>query len=295
MKQTTLFRTYLTHPEILMAPVAHDALGAVIARHVGFKAVICAGFANTASLLGKPDVQLLTMNDAVEATWRIADAVDVPVFADADNGYGGTTNTARTIRAFEKAGAVGILLEDQTFPKRCGHMTGKSVVPMDEYLAKIKAAVDARRDKDFTIMARTDALALNGMDDALERMHRAIELGANAAFVEAPRTPMEQQVAASLPVPTLANMLTSRTPIMPAAELQALGFAMVAYPGVQSMAIAHHLLGVMRDLLRTGDLRDVQERILEFDGFTDLTGLKELRASEQQYAESIRALLGDRT
>jgi len=293
MKKTTLFRKYLEDREILLAPIAHDALGGLIAERAGFKCVISAGFANSASLFAKPDVQLLTLNDAVDAAWRLADAVTVPVFGDADNGYGGTTNTARAIRSFEKAGVVGVLLEDQTFPKRCGHMAGKSIVPMEEYLAKIKAAVDARQDSEFTIVARTDALALNGMDEALERLHRAIELGANGAFVEAPRTRDEMRLAASLPVPTLANIhLAGRTPVLPAGELQELGFAIVAYPAVQSMAIAHHLLGVMHDLLKRGDVNDVGDRMLNFDQFTDLIGLPQLRSSEETYARLAQEVAG---
>jgi methylisocitrate lyase len=172
-------------------------------------------------------------------------------------------------------------------------MADKGVIATEEYLAKIMAAVDARVDPEFTIMARTDALAIHGMDEALERLHRAIELGANAAFVEAPRTREEMRLAASLPVPTLVNIhLAGRTPVLPAVELQALGFAIATYPAVQSMAIARHLTGVMRELLKRGDLNDVAGDMLTFDEFTDLLGLPDLRDREARYAKAVREFKG---
>ncbi|MEJ0089634.1 MAG: isocitrate lyase/PEP mutase family protein [Limisphaerales bacterium] len=186
MKKTTLFKQYLKAKEILMIPVAHDPLGGKIIERAGFKVVGCAGYANSAALIGAPDVELLTLTEMVDAAWRMTDAVDLPVWVDGDNGHGNTTNVRRTIKQFEKAGAASLMLEDQVSPKRCGHMSGKHVVPMDEFISKIKAAVDARTDSDFTILARTDAIAVNGLQEAVERANKCIEAGADWVFLEAP-------------------------------------------------------------------------------------------------------------
>src|SRR6202012_1083523 len=162
MKKTTLFKQYLRAKEILMIPVAHDPLCGTIIQRAGFKVVGCGCYANSAALLGAPDIELLTLTEMTDAVWRLADAVDLPVFADGDNGHGNSTNVHRTIKQFEKAGACSVMLEDQVSPKRCGHMSGKHVVPCDEFVGKIKAAVDARTDQDLTILARTDAIAVKG-------------------------------------------------------------------------------------------------------------------------------------
>ena len=152
-----------------MLPVAHDPLCARIAEQAGFKAICTAGYANSAALLAKPDVDLLTLSEMVDAAWRIVDAVDIPVFADGDTGHGNVTNVVRTVRQFEKAGVASLLIEDQVSPKRCGHMAGKDVIPAGDMVAKLNAALDARQDLDFMITARTDAIAVNGIDDAIER------------------------------------------------------------------------------------------------------------------------------
>ena len=162
MKKTSLFKQYLLAKEILMIPVAHDPLCATIIQRAGFKVVGCGGYANSAALLGAPDIELLTLTEMVDAVWRFADAVDLPLFADGDNGHGNTTNVQRTVKQFEKAGAASVMLEDQVSPKRCGHMSSKHVVPADEFVAKIRAAVDARTDQDLTILARTDAIGSQG-------------------------------------------------------------------------------------------------------------------------------------
>lgn len=169
MKKSSRFKQYLLAKEILMIPVAHDPLCATIIERAGFKVVGCGGYANSAALLGAPDIELLTLTEMVDAVWRMADAVDLPVFADGDNGHGNSTNVRRTVKQFEKAGAATIMLEDQVSPKRCGHMSSKHVVPADEFVAKIRAAVDARSDQDLTILARTDAIAVKGLPEAVER------------------------------------------------------------------------------------------------------------------------------
>lgn len=174
LKKTSLLRRYIEDEKILMIPVAHDALCARIAEQSGFKAVFTAGYANSAALLGKPDVSLLTLTEMVEVASRMVDAVNIPVFADGDTGHGNVTNVIRTVRLLEKAGVAGLFLEDQAYPKRCGHMAGKQVIAPEEMVHKLRAALDARSDPDLVIMARTDALAVNGIEDAI---HRAICTG----------------------------------------------------------------------------------------------------------------------
>lgn len=285
MKKTTLFKQYLRAKEILMIPVAHDPLCATIIERAGFKVVGCGGYANSAALLGAPDIELLTLTEMVDAVWRFADAVDLPVFADGDNGHGNTTNVQRTVKQFEKAGAATIMLEDQVSPKRCGHMSSKHVVPADEMVAKIKAAVDARTDQDLTILARTDAIAVKGLAEAVERAHRCVEAGADWVFLEAPET-LEQmrQIPALVSVPTLANMIPGgKTPILPASELELVGFAAVIFPNVFTYAYARLATDIAAELLRTGTTTPFHDRMIEFEAFNDLVGLTRIRDSEQRY------------
>jgi 2,3-dimethylmalate lyase len=285
MKKTTLFKQYLLAKEILMIPVAHDPLCATIIERAGFKVVGCGGYANSAALLGAPDIELLTLTEMVDAVWRFADAVDLPVFADGDNGHGNTTNVQRTVRQFEKAGAATIMLEDQVSPKRCGHMSSKHVVPADELVAKIKAAVDARTDQDLTILARTDAIAVKGLAEAVERAHRCVEAGADWVFLEAPES-LEQmrQIPALVSVPTLANMIPGgKTPILPASELESVGFAAVIFPNVFTYAYARLATDIAAELLRTGTTTPFHDRMIEFEAFNDLVGLSRIRDSEQRY------------
>ena len=169
MRKTTRLKELILDPEILVMPGAHDSLVARIIEQAGFQGVTLGGYPATANLLGKPDVSLLTMTEMVEYTRRICGAVDIPVFTDGDTGYGNVTNVFRTVKEMERAGAAGMFIEDQVFPKRCGHMEGKQVIPAEEMMAKIKAALDARTDPDFILMARTDALAVHGIEEAIRR------------------------------------------------------------------------------------------------------------------------------
>jgi len=254
MRKTTLFKTLLKAAEILMIPVAHDPLCGKIVQRAGFKVVGCAGYANSAALLGAPDVELLTLTEMVDAVWRMADAVDLPVWADGDNGHGNVTNVRRTVRQMEKAGAASLMLEDQVSPKRCGHMSGKHVVPLDEFVAKIKSAVDARHDGDFTILARTDAIAVNGLDDAVERAQHCLEAGADWVFLEAPVDVAQmREIPRRVAAPNLANMIPwGRTPILPASELQSMGFAAVVWPNAFTYAYAKLAREMAADMLRSG-------------------------------------------
>jgi 2,3-dimethylmalate lyase len=285
MKKATLFKHYLLAKEILMIPFAHDPLGAKIIERAGFKAIGCGGYANSAALIGAPDIELLTLTEMVDAVWRMTDAVDLPVFADGDNGHGNTNNVHRTVKQFEKAGAATLMLEDQVAPKRCGHMSGKHVVPLDEFVAKIRAAVDARVDQDFTILARTDAIAVHGLSAAVERAHKSIEAGADWVFLEAPES-LEQlkDIPGLVPVPTMANMIPGgKTPILPASELQAMGFAAVVWPNAFTYVYAKLATNLAAELFRTGTTLPFHDQMIKFEEFNDLVGLPKIRASEQRY------------
>jgi len=284
MKPTTMFRNYALDDEILVMPVVHDALCAKIAEDTGFKAICSAGYANSAAMLGKPDVSLLTMTEMVECTGRIVDSVLLPVFADADTGHGNVTNVNRTVRLFEKAGAAGILIEDQVQPKRCGHMSGKQVIPPMEMTAKIEAALDARSDPDFTIMARTDALAVSGIDDAITRGRLYRDCGADMIFVEAPESIKQMtKIIKEIDAPHLANMIPGgKTPLLSVKELHAIGYAVVAYPTVCTYTIASAVRKVFGELEK-GSLGQVREDMMNFDEFNTLVGLEEIREKELHY------------
>jgi methylisocitrate lyase len=294
MRKTTLFKSLITAPEILTIPVAHDPLGAKIIQEAGFKVVGCGGYASSAALLGVPDIQLMTLTEMVDAVWRMADAVDLPVWADGDNGHGNTTNVRRTVQQMEKAGVASIMLEDQVMPKRCGHMAGKHVVPIEEFVSKIKAAVDARRDGDLAILARTDAIAVNGFDDAVERAHRSLEAGADWIFIEAPENePLLRKIPELVRAPNLANMIPGgRTPIMSAAHLQEMGFAAVVWANAFTYAYAKMARELAAEIMRTGDVGSFSERMIEFDEFNALVGLNKIRETEERDLAQAQALLG---
>jgi len=289
MKKTTRFKKYILADEILVLPVVHDALCARIAEELGFNAICAAGYANSAAMLGKPDVSLLTLTEMVDCAGRIADAVNIPVFADGDTGHGNVTNVIRTVELHEKAGVAGLLLEDQVEPMRCGHMSGKQVIPVDEMVAKLEAALDARSDNDFVIMARTDAIAVNGIDDAIERANIYQESGVDIIFVEAPES-IEQmrRITTEIKAPTLANMIPGgKTPILSAKELQELGYAAVAYPTACTYTIAKAVKDLFEELHRTGTIASFDGRMLNFEQFNQLVGLPEIRETEKKYYHKI--------
>ncbi len=288
MRKTTLLKKYVHDPEILVIPGVPDPLCAKVAERVGFKAVFVSGYACSAAMLGAPDVGLLTMTEMVDCAWRIADATDLPVFADGDNGHGNITNVARTMKQFEKAGVAAIFFEDQVSPKRCGHMAGKQVVPAEEMVAKIKSAVDARIDSDLMIMARTDALGIHGMDDALARIERYVEAGADMAFVEAPQS-VEQmrRITSAVSVPGMANMVPGgRSPMLTAKELEQIGFACVAHPTALTYTIAKAAGDLLRYLHANGTTAGLENSMIAFDEFNELAGLPALRAREARFSGS---------
>jgi methylisocitrate lyase len=290
MQKTTRFKQLVLSPEILMLPVVHDALCARIAERAGFQAVSCAGYANSAALLGKPDVDLLTLTEMVDCGWRIVDAVDIPVFADGDTGHGNTTNVSRTVKQFEKAGVAGLFIEDQVAPKRCGHMTGKQVIPPEEMVAKLKAALDARSDPDLMIMARTDAVAVYGIANAIERASLYRETGADLIFVEAVESVAQmRQVIAEVKAPHMANMIPGgKTPLLTAKELQDIGYAAVAYPTANTYVIAKAATDFFNTLYTTGTTGGMEKQMIEFEEFNRLVGLPEIRAAESKYEGSTR-------
>lgn len=267
-----------------MIPGVPDALCARIAEREGFQAVFVGGYASTATLLGKPDVGLLTMTEMAEWARRIAGAVDIPVFADGDTGHGNVTNIARTMQEFERAGVAAIFFEDQVSPKRCGHMSGKQVIPAAEMVWKLQSALDARVDPDLTVMARTDALAVEGIDAAIERAQRYREAGADMIFIESPES-VEQmrRLTREVPSPQLANMLPGgRSPSLTAAELQEIGFAAAAWPTSLTYAIASAAQTLLRELRHTGTARRLEQTAMGFEEFNALAGLHEIRERESR-------------
>jgi methylisocitrate lyase len=293
LRNTTRLKALIAAPDILVMPGVHDALGCRLAEAAGFSALTAGGYGATATLLGRPDSSQLSLTELASMYGRMCEATSLPMLADADTGFGNVTNVARTVTLYEKAGVAGLFIEDQVFPKRCGHMAGKAVIPTAEWIAKIKSALDARRDPDFVIMARTDALAVNGVDDAIERAQIAREAGADLLFVEAPTSVAEmRRICAEVPGPCLANNVeTGRSPLLPANELQAIGYAAVVFPVAATYAVARTLQELFATLKRTGTTVEFLPRMLAFDAFNDLVGLPEQRRREAALQDAAEALV----
>ena len=266
-------------------PGVYDALSAKIAERAGFELAFISGYAVSATYIGEPDIGLLTQTEIVERARRICRGVEMPIIVDADTGYGNALNVARTVRELIDAGAAGCFLEDQQWPKRCGHMRGKKVVGRGEYLARIRAAVDARRDADFFIVARTDAIADGGLDEAVARAEAARAAGADATFIEAPRSPDElTAVGRRAPKPTVANMVEQgRTPLRSRDELAALGFQLILYPLTGLFAAARALETAYGRLLAEGDTAGYEDQLFAFERFNELLGAAEKQALAARY------------
>ncbi|MCY3805907.1 MAG: isocitrate lyase/PEP mutase family protein [bacterium] len=264
---------------------AYDALTARTAEAAGFEILHVTGFGSAAALTGGPDIGLVTMTETVEATRRICDAVERPVIADADCGYGNPLNVMRTVRALEAAGAAGLHLEDQVTPKRCGHMAHKAVIPTAEMVAKIAAAVDARRDEDFVIIARTDARAPEGLDAALERAHAYASAGADVLFVEAPESVDEiRRIATESPGPQLFNWAyEGRTPHVSRRLLEELGFAWILFADV-ALAVHRAAAGFYERLAEIDSPDELRHLLTGFDAFNTFVGLDDWRETERRYA-----------
>jgi methylisocitrate lyase len=293
MRRTTLFRQLVEADEILTLPGVHDALSARLAEAAGFSAVTCGGYAATASLLGAPDIAQLSMTEMADMYTRLAEATKLPILADADTGYGNAINVARTIRAFERAGVAAVFIEDQVAPKRCGHMEGKRVIPVTEMVAKLKAALDARVDPDFSIMARTDARATEGLEAAIERAQIYREAGADIIFVEAPLTVDEMsRICSEVPAPCMANNVEGgKTPLLSAEALQEIGYALVAFPVAATYVIAHALARFYGVLRATGESASLQKEMSTFSAFHEIVGLAGHREFERRCESFARDLL----
>ena len=289
MKKTTILKNMILDPEILAMPGAHDALSAKIIEQVGFKAISLGGAACSICMLGKPDVGLVTLTEMTTHIRNIAEAVRVPVFADGDTGHGNVTNVIRTTREFEKAGAAGFFIEDQVAPKRCGHKEGKQVISTEEMVAKIKAAVDTRVDQDLVIMARTDSLAVYGMDEAIERSNRYREAGADMILVDAlTSTDLMIRLNHEVDAPTMVTQIEEgRTPILPIAELERMGFNTVVYPGSSFFAAAYGIRRAMEEIYNHGATTAFQDHMIKFYAVDDIVGLDKVREIEAYYYKDV--------
>jgi len=273
-------------PGIVIAPGAYDALSARLIEQAGFDLVYMTGSGAANSLLGEPDLGLTTMTEMANQAARISSATSLPVVADADTGYGGPLNVRRTVQEYERAGVAGLHIEDQVFPKRCGHFAGKQVIPTDEMVGKLRAALDARTDPNLVIIARSDAAAVEGLEAALERGHAYEEAGADMLFIEAPRALEElRAIGRSFHVPLIANMVEGgATPIQPAAELEAMGFKLVLHAGTLLRTAARAVQQTLDYIRATGSTIGMEDRLISFDERTRVTDLEGMQSWADRYA-----------
>ena len=269
----------------LAFPGVYDTLSAKLARQAGFPVAFISGYSVAATAIGEPDLGLLTQTEMIERARRVCGSVDIPIIVDADTGYGNPLNVYRTVKELIAAGAAGCFLEDQVWPKKCGHMRGKRVVEREEYIQKIRAAAEARGSADFFIVARTDALAPVGMDEAIARVTAAREAGADASFVEAPPSlDLLAEVGRRAPKPMVANMLEGgKTPVLPQAQLAEMGFQLILYPLTALFAAAWAIGNFYRKLRADGTTLGEEERLLSFSEFNALIGVDEKYALAQRF------------
>lgn len=269
----------------LVMPGVYDALSARIAERAGFDVIFTTGYGISATFLGEPDFGILTQTEMLNTIYRICGAVRTPVIVDSDTGYGNAVNVVRTVNELMRAGAAGMFLEDQVWPKRCGHMRGKQVVPLDEYLKKLNAAAAARADGDLFIVARTDARQALGLEEAIRRGLAFKENGADAVFIEAPETREEmREIARNIPGPLVANMIERGvTPLMTPAELRELGFALIVWPVGPLYSAAMALQKYYSNLREKGTAKDLMDGLLPFDDFHDIVGLEAKYALDEKY------------
>ncbi len=270
---------------VIAFPGVYDTLSAKIAQRVGFPMAFVSGYSVAATAIGQPDLGLLTQTEMIERARHICGSVDIPIIVDADTGYGNPLNVYRTIEQLIGAGAAGCFLEDQVWPKKCGHMRGKKVIEQDDYVQKIRAAVEARGGHDFFIVARTDALAVHGMDEAVARIQAARQAGADASFVEAPGS-VDQlaHVGARVPKPTVANMIEGgKTPVLPKEKLAQMGFSLILYPLAGLFAAARAIESTYQTLRREGTTVGLDAQLMSFDDFNDLIGVDTVYARAQRF------------
>ena len=280
-------RQRLAEDAILVAPGVYDALSAALASDAGFQAVYLSGASVAYTRLGGPDLGLVSVTEVADTIARIRERVATPLIADADTGFGNALNVGRTVRLFERAGASCIQLEDQSFPKRCGHLKGKTLVPATEMVGKVRAALDARASADTLIMARTDAIAVEGFKAALDRAERYVEAGADVLFVEAPESEEQMRdlnARFAGRVPLLANMVEGgRTPFLAADALEALGYSVVIFPGGLVRALTKAAQDYFATLQAHGTTTPFADRMLDFDGLNALLGTEAILAAGAKY------------
>jgi carboxyvinyl-carboxyphosphonate phosphorylmutase len=286
MRATTRLRHLIEGPGIIVAPGAYDCLTAKIIEQAGFPAVYMTGAGTSIAKLGYPDLALATMTEMIGNAANIADAVEVPVIADADTGYGGILNVQRTILQYQRAGVAAVHIEDQEFPKRCGHLDNKRVIRTEDMVQKIRAAADARTDEDLVIIVRTDALAVNGWDDTMRRCEEYVKAGADLLFVEALRTPAEAEaVVRRFDVPLLYNFVeTGKSPLIPMPELERLGFKMVILPVSALLTVSHVVRNLMRSLKEHGTTEHMMEQMVSLPEAFETVGLSRMLAQDIHYS-----------
>jgi methylisocitrate lyase len=281
-------KSMLKSKKPLVIPGVYDALGAKIAQKVGFDAMFQTGYGTSATLFGMPDYGFIGATETVDNARRICRSVSVPVIVDSDTGYGNALSVWKLVKELESAGASGIFLEDQKWPKRCGHMQGKDVISQEEYTEKLSAAIDARESKDFIIVARTDARATKGLDEAIERGKQNKKTGADAVFVEAPRTLDEmKKIGKEINAPLVANMIEGgATPLSSAESLSKMGFNIILYPLSVLYANTFATMNILTELKKSGNTSKYKQKVVNFDQFNDLVELPKFRKMEKKYGKS---------
>ena len=285
MSKAQRIREFLSVKGSLVMPGVYDALSAKIAARAGFEVIFITGYSLSATLLGEPDFGLLTQTEMLSATRRICSVVETPIIVDADTGYGNALNVIRTVKELIRAGAAGMFLEDQVWPKRCGHMKGKQVIPLEEQLKKLQAAISARVGSDLYIVARTDARQALGLKEAIARGIAFKEAGADAVFIEAPESKEEmREIARNVPGPLVANMIERGvTPLMRPEELKEIGFELIVWPLGPLYASAQALQGVYTALRQKGTTAGILDQLISFDEFHKIVGLEEKYKLDAQY------------
>ena len=285
MLATSKLRQLIEQPGIIVAPGAYDCLTAKIIQQSGFPAVYMTGAGTSVARYGFPDLALASMTEMISNAADITASVSVPVIADADTGYGGLLNVGRTVRKYEQSGVAAIHIEDQEFPKRCGHLDDKRVIPTEDMIPKIKEAVESRTDKDFLIIVRTDALAVTGWEDTMDRCHRYIDAGADVLFVEALRNSEDAQRAVeSLPVPLLYNFVeTGKSPLLSASDLENIGFKIVIFPASNLLLVTATIQKLMAELKEKGTTIGMMEQMVSLQECFELMGLSEMLAVDAKH------------
>lgn len=272
--------------DIIILPGVYDALTAKIAEDVGFETAFQTGYGTSASLLGMPDFGFLNAGETLENAKRIINSVNIPILVDIDTGYGNPLNVWKIVKDLERIGAKGIFLEDQVWPKRCGHMAGKTVIPKEEYILKLQAAIDAREDNEFIIVARTDSLAQFGIEEAIERGKEYKRIGADVIFVEAPKTIDQMElIAKEIKAPLLANMIEEGiTPNLTADQLREMGFKMVVFPLSALYSATFAIKQTLQTLKKMGTTKELKNKMITFQEFNDLVDLPTYNKLEKKYS-----------